>query len=394
MKWPTVLLPEVAEFDPSAPRNGDLPPDTDVGFLSMSGLDSDCVAVTPGEIRTAAEVSGGFTYFQNGDVLVAKITPCFENGKTAEVSTSAEHCFGSTEFHVIRVYESRLLPRYLTHYLRQPWIREAGQRRMTGSAGQRRVPRSFLQELRLPLPPLEEQRRIAAILDKADALRQKRRLALQKLDSLTQSIFLDLFGDPRETPSAARREKLGDVCIQITDGEHLTPRRSTEGYKLLSARNIRNGYLDFSEVDYVDEAEFRRISSRCAPRKGDLLLSCSGTIGRVCAVRDHEPIVLVRSAALIRPDPEQIRSDYLESWLQLPWMNRIMQQRANASSQANLFQNQIRDLPLLIPNMKQQDEFIARKAEVRKSAVRQFKSTCRMDSLFHSLQSRAFQGEL
>ena len=252
----------------------------------------------------------------------------------------------------------------------------------------------IVRALPLVYPPLEEQRRIATILDKADALRQKRRLALQKLDSLTQSIFFDMFGDPRETHDGIIRGKLGEMCVQVTDGEHITPRRSTEGFKLLSARNIRNGYLDYSDVDYVDEAEFRRISPRCAPRSGDLLMSCSGTIGRVSVVRTEEPIALVQSAALIRTDPELVRPDYLESWLQLPWTNQLMQQRANASSQANLFQNQIRDLPLAVPNMQMQDEFCVRKSVVRRIAERQIAFGGEIGDLFRSLQHRAFRGEL
>ncbi len=296
-----INLSDVAKFDPPGPRNGELPPDTAVEFLPMSGLDADSVVVRPSELRAIDDVSGGFTHFQNGDVLVAKITPCFENGKIAEAHTAADHAFGSTEFHVVRADPSKVSSRYLTHYLRQPRVREAGQKRMTGSAGQRRVPRSFLQELQLPLPPLEEQRRIAAILDKADALRRKRRTALQKLDSLTQSIFLDMFGDPRLNPKGLARTTLESVCELITDGEHLTPKRTTEGFKLLSARNIQNGFLDFSDVDHIGVDEYTRITSRCKPQRSDILLSCSGTIGRVSAIRSDEPLALVRSAALIRP---------------------------------------------------------------------------------------------
>ena len=77
---------------------------------------------------------------------------------------------------------------------------------------------------------------------------------------------------------------LVDRATQITDGEHLTPRRSASGYYLLSARNVHNGRLDLSDVDYVGEVEYRRIKQRCNPEVGDVLISCSGTVGRVATV--------------------------------------------------------------------------------------------------------------
>ena len=141
--------------------------------------------VTLAPDRPYAEVRKGYTYFETGNVLVAKITPCFENGKIVEAVLPRELGFGSTEFHVVRPKPRMLEGRYLHHFLRQERIRVGGQRRMTGSGGQRRVPEDFFAQLANPVPPLLEQRRIAAVLDQADALRAKRREALAQLDSLT-----------------------------------------------------------------------------------------------------------------------------------------------------------------------------------------------------------------
>src|SRR5207253_2857111 len=107
------------------------------------------------------QVSKGYTFFRDGDLLLAKITPCFENGKIAQATLNHELGVGSTEFHVIRPDRMRVSDRFLLRFLRQPRIRLSGERRMTGSAGQRRVPEAFISELELPLPPLEERRRIA-----------------------------------------------------------------------------------------------------------------------------------------------------------------------------------------------------------------------------------------
>ncbi len=165
MTIPKLRIGDVAEINPRPSRIPQL--DEMVSFASMADLSAERGCITQSALRPFAEVCKGYTPFRAQDVLVAKITPCFENCKIGEASIPTDIGYGSTEFHVIRPLPARLDRRYLLHFLRQPIILKTGERRMTGSAGQRRVPASFLEALEIPLPPLEEQRRIAAILDKA-----------------------------------------------------------------------------------------------------------------------------------------------------------------------------------------------------------------------------------
>ncbi|MEK7732461.1 MAG: restriction endonuclease subunit S, partial [Planctomycetota bacterium] len=182
-----------------------------VSFVPMSAVTAETASTTMGEERRYGEVSKGYTPFLDGDVLVAKITPCFENGKIAQATLTHRVGFGSTEFHVVRPHAGKADARYLLHFLRQERIRRDGERKMTGSAGQRRVPEYFLAGLEVPLPPLAEQRRIAEVLDRAEALWAKRRVALAQLDALTQTLFLDLFGDPIVNPRGWPLKKFGAV---------------------------------------------------------------------------------------------------------------------------------------------------------------------------------------
>ena len=181
-----VPLSELATFNRAAPE---LAPNDEVAFVPMAAVSELGTMQVAGHLR-AADLKPGYNYMQTGDVLVAKITPCFENNKIAVAELDREHGFGSTEFHVIRTDAAALDNRYLVHFLRQDSIRRVGEERMTGSAGQRRVPRLFLEELPIPLPPLDEQRRIAAILDQADDLRRKRSEALELLQGLGRVRFL------------------------------------------------------------------------------------------------------------------------------------------------------------------------------------------------------------
>ncbi|SCE88749.1 type I restriction enzyme, S subunit [Micromonospora viridifaciens] len=251
-----------------------------------------------------------------------------------------------------------------------------------------------LKEMKVPLPPIEEQRRIAEVLDRADELHAKRREALAHLDDLSQSIFLDMFGNPAFNEHGWTTSTLGDAAEQVTDGEHLTPKRSAEGVKLLSARNVRDGYLDFSIVDHVPAEEFQRIRKRCEPRRGDILISCSGTIGRVAAVDVDEPLALVRSVALVRPKKALLLPKFLEAYLQTSAMKARMLRSANASSQANLFQGPIRALPVFLPPPELQDRFQARLAAIDRIRAAHHAGLAELDAFFASLQDRAFRGLL
>src|ERR1019366_4869093 len=91
-----------------------------------------------------------------------------------------------------------------------------------------------------------------------------------------------------------------DIASKVTDGDHITPRRVSAGFYLLSARNIANGRLLLDDVDYIDEEELLRIRKRCDPDADDLLISCSGTIGNACLVPQGLRCTLFRSAALIK----------------------------------------------------------------------------------------------
>ena len=215
-KFPTAKLTDIAELNPTLGKK--LPAEELVSFVPMASLSAESASVETTQDRPYAEVAKGFTPFLDGDVLVAKITPCFENGKIAQARLQRSHGFGSTEFHVVRARPGIAESRYLHHYLRLEEVRANGQRRMTGSGGQRRVPASFLADLAIPLPPLEEQRRIAAILDQAETLRTQRRTALALLDSLTQSLFLDMFGDPATNSRKWPVKRLKDLGQVITGG--------------------------------------------------------------------------------------------------------------------------------------------------------------------------------
>mgnify|MGYP001292347780 FL=1 len=278
--------------------------------------------------------------------------------------------------------------KYLFYYLNNNQIQSRG-------AGQPFITKGAASKTKIPLPPLDQQKKIAAILDVADAYRQKTKALIEKHDQLTQSLFLEMFGDPGKKEYNHTEYSMEEIANKVTDGDHATPKRTDKGYKLLSCRNVKQGYIDFEAgVDYVGEDEFNRMVKRCNPEKGDILISCSGTIGRTVSIRIDEPFVLVRSAALIKPKPEIVNSLFLEKYLQTTYMQAVMLKKANTSSQANLFTGPIKSLPILLPALELQNQFAERVQAIEAQKAQGEASLAQAEDLFNSLLQRAFKGEL
>jgi len=191
-----VQLSKICEINPSIESG--LDESLECSFVPMELIDEVAGEIKSYEVRLIRDVKKGYTYFRNGDILFAKITPCMENGKCAIAMGLRNGIgFGSTEFHVIRPVDG-ILSEWIYYYLRQAVIRKQAEEWFRGTAGQQRVPAQFLEELTIPLPPLDEQRRIAAILQRADRLRRLRRLSRQLSDTFLQSVFLQMFGSDSE----------------------------------------------------------------------------------------------------------------------------------------------------------------------------------------------------
>ena len=158
-----------------------------------------------------------------------------------------------------------------------------------------------------------------------------------------------------DIPETWQWVRLSAICSIITDGEHKTPRRvsSFQGFYLLSARNIRDGNLSLDDVDFVDVAEYNIISKRCNPQKNDVLISCSGSVGRVCRIEDDNKYVMVRSAAMV--SPIIVNSEFLMYSLQSGFVQMQIKEKTKQTAQANLFQGAIRDLLLPIPPIEEQN---------------------------------------
>ena len=388
----TEKLSEIADLNPSLAES--LSSDEPVSFVPMSAVTAETASTSHGENRCYGEVSKGYTPFRDGDLLVAKITPCFENGKIAQATLTHRFGFGSTEFHVIRPKPGKADARYLLHFLRQDRIRRDGERKMTGSAGQRRVPGHFLAGLSVPLPPLPEQRRIAEILDKADALRAKRRAVLAQLDTLTQSIFLDMFGDPATNPKGWPKASLEEL-FEIARGGSPRPiddyiTDDPDGINWIMIGDTVEGGKYITSTRKRIRPEGARRSRAVKP--GDFLLTNSMSFGRPYIMRTSGCIH--DGWLVLSPRRGDVEPNYFYALLGTQAVYAEFARRAPGATVKNLNIDLVRGVTVPVPPLPTQENFAAIVASIEGWGSTFNRSLTEFDSLFTSLQHHAFRGEL
>lgn len=249
-----------------------------------------------------------------------------------------------------------------------------------------------LRSLEIPLPSLDAQRRIAAILDKADALRRKRKRTVELLDDLTQSIFLEMFGDYRS--SDFRIAKLGAVCDQITDGAHFTPTYVDEGVPFLRVTDIQGDNIDWASVKYIPTDEHKALKARCNPQRGDVLLSKNGTIGIPRFIDWKEKFSIFVSLCLIKPSKELLSGRYLTAYLRTQPAQRQLRQHSKTGTVTNLHLREIREVEIPIPPLEAQGRWEDFEAIQSLRIGRATRAQASTEALFCSLQYGAFSGQL
>ena len=280
--------------------------------------------------------------------------------------------------------------RYLYRYLKNQteYLNSLGR-----GATFKEISKTIVENIKIPLPPLHIQKKIADVLDRVNALIEKRKAQIEKLDLLVKSQFIQMFGDPITNPMGWECVDLETVCTKITDGEHVTPSRTTEGIFLLSARNILSHRIDVTDVDFIDESEYERISKRIIPSTGDILISCSGSVGRVARITDDTRYQMVRSVAILQLTNE-IDSVFVEYCFDTNYMQTQIWKSVNQSSQANLFQGKIRKLKIPLPPLHLQNQFAAFVEQVEAQKAHMKHGLELMELEYKSLMQKCFSGDI
>lgn len=225
-------------------------------------------------------------------------------------------------------------------------------KRQVHGATMQHITKAKFDNMPVPLPPLATQRRIAEVLDKADALRQKDQALLQKYDELAQAVFVDMFGANVNTV------KLREITTKITDGVHAKPNYTDFGVPFLSVKNATNLYLDFSNVKYISQEDHDSFKKRCFPEYHDIIYTKVGaTYGRAAIVETKEEFSIYVSLALIKPDREKIYPYYLNFVLNTHFVKEQADRRVKGAGVPDLHLIEIKDFDIPLPAFEKQLEF-------------------------------------
>ena len=259
----------------------------------------------------------------------------------------------------------------------------------THGATMKHITKKDFDNISIPYPNLDEQKKIANNLNIVNKLIMFYEKELILFEQMVKARFIEMFGDLKSNEKNWNLKTFEEMSVLITDGEHSTPKRTKEGIYLLSARNVLNHSLQLKDVDYINRDEYLRIAKRVVPKKGDILISCSGTIGRCCSVPDSLQLQMVRSVALIR-FKEVINPIFAEYMITSDYLQEQINSSKTMSSQANLFQGKIRKLKGFLPPTELQQQFADFVRQVDKSREEVKKSLEKTQQLYDSLMQEYF----
>jgi type I restriction enzyme S subunit len=344
----------------------------------LGRLDGAYIARTPRTLTEAGLRSCTATVLPTESVLLSSRAPIGHVALNA-VPMATNQGFKSL------VPQAGLNPKYLFYWLRAhtDYLQSLG-----NGATFKELSKKTVEQIEIPLPSVEEQRRIAAILDKADAIRAKRRQVLAHLDALTQSIFHDMFS--HVDLSSRQVSELAAVW----DCPHSTPRWTDSGFVCVRTPNLIAGDWDWSDRRFVDDGQFKARTRGGGARPGDIILSREGTVGVAAIVQPGMEICMGQRLVQLRPNLDLVRSEYLLAYLLRALRPERIQQLMVGSTAQHLNVRDLRGLPVPVAPMDLQREFVSRTHRIGTQRVAARSAAGESERLFASLQSRAFIGEL
>lgn len=331
-----------------------------------------------------------------GDILVSSANSWNLVGKCSWIPELEQPSSFGGFVSVLRAKPNKVEPRFLYRWFSwehtQALLRSFGQK--TTNISNLNIERCL--NMKLTLPPLPEQRRIAAILDQADALRAKRREALEQLDSLAQSIFIEMFGDPVANPKGFPTRQLSELIAtgdSINYGVVQPGDDVDDGVPLVRVGDLIGGRIQHKEIKRIAPS-IENAYKRSRLVGDEILVSCVGSIGVVALTTEADKgFNIARAVARIRLCAESSRV-FIAAQLGTASIQRYFTQELRTVSQPTLNIKQLAETKVICPPIEMQREFEARIAALDDVASASRTSAQQLDSLFTSLQHRAFQGAL
>jgi type I restriction enzyme S subunit len=326
--------------------------------------------------------------FKVDDVIITKLgEPC---GIACQVPNNQESGIIVADVVRFRGDLNRINHRYLIYFLNSPYGQRQVSRLAKGTTRQR-INLSDIKKIRIPLPPLEEQKRIAAILDKADAIRRKRIEAIALTEELLRSTFLEMFGDPVTNPKGWKTDLFGNVGVLNRGKSKHRPRNDPSllngKYPLIQTGDVANckGVIETYTQTYSEKG----LAQSKMWDAGTLCITIAANIAETGILGFDA--CFPDSVVGFQPN-EKTTNEYVQGWLQ--FLQPVLEDRAPQSAQKNINLEILRKLDLPVPPIELQRKFSALTQKIRDSAGKNESNEVLLDNLFNSLLQKAFRGEL
>jgi len=293
--------------------------------------------------------------------------------------------------------KQRVNPNFIVRFLHHPYVIKELEKLSQGSTI-KGLQRSHIENLAIPIPPLETQQKIVAILDKAEEIKRLRAEANAQTQKLIQSVFLDMFGDPVKNPKGWSTSRIGDVTSKISSGS--TPLGGREVYSksgklFIRSQNVLMNRLNLDDVAYIDNATHTNMK-RTWVNCGDVLLNITGaSIGRVAWYDGENGSANVNQhVCIIRPNHKMILPEVLAFQISMPsFQQKIMMKQSGATRQAFTF-TQISDFKIILPDLALQNHFLSIMRAINGVGQKQKEQDSQLLLNKNNLLSNAFNGEL
>ncbi len=401
--WERKKLAEICQIKPPKSEAREKLVDSDlVSFLPMEALGIDQMLATPTQTKALGEVVGSYTYFAEGDVLLAKITPCFENGKLGIASGLKNGVgFGSSEYIVFRPDRS-LSKEWLYYLLSHETFRTEGAARMSGAVGHKRVSKEFIEEYSIPVPPLAEQRRIVGVLGEAFAGLATAQANVEKnlqnaralFESHLQSVFSQRGKGWVEKPLV----ELCESSRVITYGVIKLGDETSSGVPCLRTSNVRWLRIETEGMKRIKPALSAEYS-RTILKGGEVLVNVRGTLGGVAvAGAEMSGWNVSREVAVVPVDQERMNPSFLSyligSGVSQQWLGGVKK----GAAYVGINIEDLRLLPVAAPKLAEQSQIVshldALSTETQRLAGLYRQKLAALAALKKSLLHEAFSGEL
>ncbi|MFC5078960.1 MULTISPECIES: restriction endonuclease subunit S [Vibrio] len=438
--WVACSISDVAQVNP---KKIDAEPDTISGFVPMALAPASFSDSLRYEEKHWKEIKKSYTNFQNGDVLFAKVTPCFENGKAAIVDGLPNGIgAGSSEFYVLRPHTPYFLPEILFALIKTQKFANDGAANMTGAVGLRRVPRAFVESFDAPMIPIAEQKVIAEklgnLLAQVEATKARLENTLETLKQFRQSVLaaavsgkltetwresaLEYSGSDLSTEESLNTDKPKKAEVtsnheivvdsfpkewkvstfsklyKFIDYRGKTPKKSDSGKRLYTAKNIKMGFISNDPVEYLSENDFKNWMTRGFSKLGDIFFVTEGhTMGCTAINTIGEDIALAQRTLTLQPYGN-LSTKFHYYYMLTSAFQKLVELNATGSAAKGIKAAKFRSLPVPFPTYSEQKEITHRvetlfaSANAIESQVNQ--ALERVNNLTQSILAKAFRGEL